>query len=174
MHIMLLIKEMKGGVSPDLSSDDIDQYCERVLKVLENKRLEQYALEACRKFEEIRAKWIALKGEQYKYGIKDSADFRGFLIKEIHGISEHHDAEKLYTGYVMNIDLDKHNTLFGFIDIRLIIFFFMNLIIPLLIVRILEKGSVIRLYAVMVRKGLLTCGLFSGRRGSFWRIGIMT
>ena len=116
MHIMLLIKEMKGGVSPDLSSDDIDQYCERLLKVLENSRLEQYALEACRKFEKIRAKWIALKGEQYKYGIKDSADFRGFLIKEIHGISEHHDAEKLYTGYVMNIDLDKHNTLFGFIE----------------------------------------------------------
>lgn len=115
MHIMLLIKEMQGGPSPDLISNDIDKYCERLLEVLENGNLNQCAQEACEKFEDIRINWINLKGEQYKYGIKDSAEFRSFLMKEIHGVLDEHDAEKLYTGYVMNIDLDKNDTLFGFI-----------------------------------------------------------
>lgn len=37
-------------------------------------------------------------------------------MKEIHGRTEERDTEKLYTGYVMNVDLDKRNTLFGFIE----------------------------------------------------------
>lgn len=116
MHIMLLIKEMTFGPSPDLSSADIDQYCERSFAVLEGDRLKKYALKACEKFEDIRTKWIDTKGEQYRYGIKDSAVFRDFLIKEIYGIPDERAAEKQYTGYVMNIDLDKNNTLFGFIE----------------------------------------------------------
>lgn len=116
MHIMLLIKEMGGGPSPDLSSDDIGSYCERLLKALEDGKIRQRALDACKKFEDIRVKWIHLKGKQYQYGIKDSAEFRSFLSKELYGAPEERDAEKLYTGYVMNIDLDRHNTLFGFIE----------------------------------------------------------
>lgn len=53
MHIMLIIKEIKGGPSPDLSSNDIDRYCERLLTVLENGRISQCALEAYDKFEDI-------------------------------------------------------------------------------------------------------------------------
>ena len=68
MHIILLVKEMKGGSSPDLSSKDIDKYCNRLLKALENGKLKQCALEACDKFEDIREKWIKAKGEQYKSG----------------------------------------------------------------------------------------------------------
>ena len=115
-HIMLLIKEMKGGPSPDLSSKEIDSYCDQLLEALGNDALQPCALDACRKFQNIRAKWIKSKGVQYKYGIKDSAEFRSFLIKEIHGTAEEHDAEKVYTGYVKYVDLDKHNTLFGFIE----------------------------------------------------------
>lgn len=116
MHIMLLIKEMKGGPSPDLAASDIDQYCEKVLAALEDGKLERCALEACEKFEDIRTKWVNLKGEKYKYGIKDSAEFRNFLMKEVHGLSDERDAEELYAGRVMNIDLDRNNTLYGFIE----------------------------------------------------------
>ncbi len=116
MHILLLIKEMKGGHSPDLASDEIDPYCDRLLKSLENGKMLQSAQEACKKFEEIRTKWIKLKGNQYRFGIKDSAEFRSFLMKEIYGASEEHTAEKLYTGYVAKVDLDIHNTLYGFIE----------------------------------------------------------
>lgn len=116
MHIMLLIKEMRGGPSPDLSSEDIDPYCDRLLSTLEKGSLEQYAQEACKKFEEIRTKWIHKKGKQYQYGIKDNAQFRNFLNSEIYGAPDDRDAEKLYTGYVLNINLDRHNTLYGFIE----------------------------------------------------------
>ena len=37
-------------------------------------------------------------------------------MKEIYGASEEHNAEKLYIGYVAKVDLDRHNTLFGFIE----------------------------------------------------------
>lgn len=116
MHIMLLIKEMRGGSSPELSSKDIEKYCEHLLTVLEGGKLTQCAIEACEKFDDIRIKWIRAKGEQYKYGIKDSAEFRSFLLKAIHGIDDERDVEKVYTGYVMNIDLDRYNTLYGFIE----------------------------------------------------------
>ena len=116
MHIMLLIKEMKGGESPDLTSGDMNPYCERLFEALEDGKLEQCAWEACKKFQDIRTKWIQIKGKQYKYGIKDNAEFRNFLIKEIYGAPYDRDAEKLYTGYVMKIDLDKRNTLYGFIE----------------------------------------------------------
>lgn len=116
MHIMLLIKEMKGGLSPDLAAVDIDKYCERVLAALEDGKLEEAALAACEKFEDIREKWVSLKGEKYKYGIKDSTEFRNFLMKEIHGLSDERDAEELYVGRVMNVKYDKNNTLFGFIE----------------------------------------------------------
>lgn len=116
MHIMLLIKEMKGGLSPDLAAVDIDKYCERVLAALEDGKLEESALAACEKFEDIREQWVSLKGEKYKYGIKDSTEFRNFLMKEIHGLSDERDAEELYIGRVMNVKYDKNNTLFGFIE----------------------------------------------------------
>lgn len=115
MHVMLLIKEMKGGLSPDLASDEIDEYCEKFLGVLEGGSLKEYAMEACDKFQDIRSRWIRLKGEQYKYGIKDSAEFRSFLMKDIYGVSDERDSGKLYTGYVMNVGLDRHNNYFGFI-----------------------------------------------------------
>ncbi len=116
MHIMLLMKEMKGGSSPDLSSKDIDGYCDRLLEGLENHNLQPCALDACKKFQDIRDKWIRSKGAQYKHGIKDSTEFRNFLMKEIHGTAKEPDGEKLYTGYVKYVDLDKNNTLFGFIE----------------------------------------------------------
>jgi len=116
MHILVLIKEMKGGPSPDLASHDIGEYCERLLSVLENGSLARCALEACDKFEDITKKWIDIKGEQYKDGRKDSAEFRGFLMREIYGTQQERDAEKLYTGSVMNINLDRNNTLYGFIE----------------------------------------------------------
>lgn len=116
MHIVLLIKEMKGGPSPDLMSNDIDPYCERLLEILQDGNVEQCALEACKKFEDIRANWISVKGEQYKYGIKDSAEFRTFLMKEIYGAWEDHDAEKLYFGTVLSIKTDRYDHLYGFIQ----------------------------------------------------------
>lgn len=116
MHIMLLIKELKGGFSPDLASDQVDEYCEKLFDVFKDNRIEQCALEACKKFEDIRKKWIGLKGSQYRYGIKDSAEFRNFLIKEVHGVSDGRKVEKLYTGYVMKVDMDRKGDLYGFIE----------------------------------------------------------
>lgn len=118
MHIILLVKEMEGGSAPELASDDIDKYCKRLLSNLESDsdKLERCALEACKKFEDIRSKWISSKGEQYKYGIKDSVEFRSFLMKELYGAPDERNTEKLYTGYVLNVNLDKRNTLFGFIE----------------------------------------------------------
>lgn len=65
-------------------------------------------------------------------------------MKEIYGASEEHNAEKLYIGYVAKVDLDRHNTLFGFIEHVPNNIFFMNLITPIWTVPIQEKKSVIK------------------------------
>lgn len=116
MHIMLLIKDMLGGHSPDLASDNIVQYCEQLLAALTRNSLNKCAAEACEKFDDIRIKWIRSKGEQYKSGIKDSAEFRSFLMKELYGAPDERDMEKLYTGNVVHVDLDRKGNLFGFIE----------------------------------------------------------
>ena len=114
-----------------MMSNDIDPYCERLLEILQDGNVEQCALEACKKFEDIRTKWISVKGEHNKYGIKDSAEYRVFLMKEIYGALEEHNAEKAYTGDVLNIKRDKHNTLYGFIQHAPNNVFSTNLIIPI-------------------------------------------
>ncbi len=116
MHIILLIKELKGGLSPDLASNQVDKYCERLFEVFKDNKFEQCALEACKKFEDIRKKWIDLKGSQYRYGIKDSAEFRSFLMKEVHGMPDDRNVEKIYIGYVMKVDLDRKGDFYGFIE----------------------------------------------------------
>ncbi len=103
------------GYDLDLASKDIDRYCEQLRKALEGGNLVQIAEEACEKFENISEKWISLKGQKYKYGIKDSVEFRSFLMKEIYGVSNEQNVEKMYAGYVLNVSLDKRNMLFGFI-----------------------------------------------------------
>lgn len=116
MHIMLLIKEMEGGFSPDLVSNQIDKYCEQLFAAFADNKLKQCALRACKKFGDIRTKWIKSKGSQYRYGMKDSAEFRSFLMKEVHGVSDERNAEKIYTGYVMKVDLDRKGAFYGFIE----------------------------------------------------------
>lgn len=116
LHVVLLIKEMKGGISPELSSKEIDGYCDRVFQAVKEAGILQSAKEACKKFQDIREKWVLQKGQEYKYGVKDSAEFRNFLMKEIHGVVEEPSVEKQYTGYVVNVKLDKNNTLYGFIE----------------------------------------------------------
>lgn len=116
MHIMLLVKDMQGGLSPDLSSDDIEPYCQRLLDALKKNSLDNCAVKACKKFDEIRVKWIRSKGEQYRSGIKDSAEFRAFLMKELYGAPDERDVEKLYIGYVVHVDLDRKGNFFGFIE----------------------------------------------------------
>lgn len=116
MHILLLVKEMQGGESPGLFSEDMTRYCERIILRIKDGELKKAAIDACSRFEDIRDKWINIKGEQYKHGIKDSAEFRVFLMKEIHGEFDDHEIEKTYVGYVLNVNLDKYNTWYGFIE----------------------------------------------------------
>lgn len=117
MHIMLLMKEMRGGVSPGLSSKEIGSYCDRLIREIGAAGVEACAKEACKKFREIQDKWIQYKGASYRFGMKDSAEFRSFLMKEVHGAAEEEQgADKQYTGYVLSVSLDKNNTLYGFIE----------------------------------------------------------
>ncbi len=119
LHIMLLIKEMQMGKSPDINNKkEIEKYCKELLKKLEQKsEFIRYAKDASVKFDEVACKWIDYKGMTYRYAMKDSSEFTKFMLKILAKTDEQKYSieEPALVGKVMNINTDRHGDYFGFI-----------------------------------------------------------
>lgn len=117
-HIMLLIKELQMGKSPNINlKKDIEKYCKELLKKLDTtEKLIKCAQEACEKFNSITKKWVLCKGETYKYAIKDRPEFTEFLLAELEeGKEDEIKDSTTLRGKVLNISTDRHGQYFGFI-----------------------------------------------------------
>lgn len=118
-HIMLLMKELQMGKSPNINQKkDIEKYCKEFLKKLDTtEKLVKCAQEACEKFNIIKEKWVTYKGESFRYAIKDKSEFTEFLLSELEGKTKIESEIKDTTlrGKVLNISTDRHGKFFGFI-----------------------------------------------------------
>jgi hypothetical protein len=117
MQIAFLFKHQIGGISPNINSEkEIDQYCKKVLKVLDDDKLAQKQLElTIEVFRKKMTDWIKLKGESYKFGIKSSVEFSRFLMQsanEQRGINENLKNR----GKVLTIGHDRNGLNYGFIS----------------------------------------------------------
>lgn len=119
-QIMLLIKEMLGGPSGDINQKkEIEKYCIRLKEVIEKKdSLEDDLILACKKFDVISAKWIDIKGESYKFHIKDNSEFTKFMISTLgdNNMRLEEVALPINKGRVINVQTDRHGDFFGFIS----------------------------------------------------------
>jgi hypothetical protein len=119
MQIALLFKHSIGGYSPSINSEhEIDDYCEKVLDILNNKASAREQMElTVNLFREKMAGWIKLKGESYKYGIKDSVEFSGFLMQSSLASPGSSSNKNLKNrGTVIKISRDRNDALYGFIS----------------------------------------------------------
>jgi hypothetical protein len=118
MQIALLFKQSIGGYSPSINSEhEIDDYCEKVLDILNNKASAREQMElTVNLFREKMAAWIKLKGESYKYGIKDSVEFSRFLMQSSASPANSSNENLKNRGTVIKISRDRNDALYGFIS----------------------------------------------------------
>lgn len=118
-HIMLLVKELQMGKSPNINQKkEIERYCKELLKKLDTtEKLLKCAGNACEKFNIIKEKWVSHKGEAFKYAIKDRPEFTEFLLFELreNDKTEIECGDTALRGKVLNVSTDRHGKYFGFI-----------------------------------------------------------
>lgn len=114
-QIQMIIRILAGGYKYDINNEkNIDTYCNNLLpKIYDDDIFNNFVSQAINIFDETVSEWIAQKGEDYKYAIKDSADFTNFLLKKLR-VSIPTNIS--YRGTVSKIALDRYNHYYGFID----------------------------------------------------------
>lgn len=116
MHLLFLIQELSMGPAPDIDDKEkIEAYCKKLLKLLGGTKYKTMVLRAASRFRQIMGQWVAAKGANYRYFIKDNPEFKDFMLKELRGNTVAEVNSNVYTGRVMTVTTDKHGNLFGFI-----------------------------------------------------------
>ena len=116
MHLLFLIQEMSMGPAPDIDDKErIEEYCKKLLKLLGGSGYKQAVLRAADRFRQIMNQWVAARGSDYRYAIKDNPEFKDFMLKKMRGSIVAEVNSNVYTGRVMTVTTDKHGNLFGFI-----------------------------------------------------------
>jgi len=113
-QIVMVFRILAGGYEYDINNEkNIDSYCQRLLeKIYDEDAFKQLFFDAVKIFEETVKEWVEEKGADYKYGIKDSSDFTGFLLRKLR-ISNLPNVA--YRGTVKKIALDRYKHYYGFI-----------------------------------------------------------
>lgn len=116
MHLLFLIQELSMGPAPDINDKErIEEYCKKLLKLLGGIEYKQAVLRAAGRFRQIMKQWVAVKGSDYRYAIKDNPEFKDFMLRKLRGNSVAEENSDVYTGRVMTVTTDKYGNLFGFI-----------------------------------------------------------
>lgn len=117
MHILFVLEEINMGPSPDINDNDkIEEYCKKFLKILSADGFEKLVIVAIDKFRNLMTKWIELKGNNYRFAIKDRPEFTEFMLEELRGNTRRFSADSIYHGTVIKINKDETGNLYGFIS----------------------------------------------------------
>lgn len=113
-QIQMIIRILAGGYKYDINNEkSIDTYCNEILpQIYDNDIFKNYVSKAIEIFDETVSEWINQKGKDYKYAIKDSADFTNFLLNKLKASSQTNIS---YRGIVSKVALDRYKHYYGFI-----------------------------------------------------------
>lgn len=122
-QIQMIIRILAGGYKYDINNEkNIDTYCNNLLpKIYDDNMFKSYVDQAITVFNETVTEWVKEKGDDYKYGIKDSADFTKFLLNKLMVSNKNNIS---YRGVVCKISLDKYKHYYGYIVSSNGMFFF--------------------------------------------------
>lgn len=115
-QILMIIRELCNSSSFKINNEkNIDAYCETLLSVLRDiDKFEMIFLSAISEFTRLVDSWTIAKGEAYKYGIKDSAEFTKYVLENICPTQSFDELP--YRGTVIRISRDKYHHFYGFIS----------------------------------------------------------
>lgn len=115
-QILMIIRELCNSSQFTINNENsIDTYCDVLLDVLrDTDKFETVFLSAISEFTRLVDSWTIVKGETYKYGIKDSAEFTKYILDNICPTQSFDDLP--YRGTVIKISRDKYHHFYGFIS----------------------------------------------------------
>ncbi len=115
-QILMIIRELCNSAPFTINNENsIDKYCDTLLPILrDTDTFETTFLSAISEFTRLVASWTTLKGETYKYGIKDSVEFTKYILDNICPTQSFDDLP--YRGTVIKISRDKYHHFYGFIS----------------------------------------------------------
>lgn len=110
-HLMFIFLEIMPFSRPNINNKkQMDDYCKKIHEKLnDNTYLDESIRKSIQKFKMLEEKWIEEKGTKYKYGIKDSAEFTSFVLKELNSLQSD-DLENV--GQIVHVRADRHNKLY--------------------------------------------------------------
>lgn len=113
-QIQMIIRILAGGYKYDINNEkNIDTYCNNLLpKIYDDNMFKSYVAQAITVFNKTVTEWVKEKGDDYKYAIKDSADFTKFLLNKLMVSNKNNIS---YRGVVCKISLDKYKHYYGYI-----------------------------------------------------------
>ena len=121
-HLAYAFALMGAGFLPNINiAKQADAYCEKLLAILKDAdATKKYVDKAINLFLTTKEEWVKVKGEEYSFGIKDNADFTGFM-KQIYSKhlqkTESHNAElPKFRGTVLLVKQNINRNLYGFIS----------------------------------------------------------
>jgi hypothetical protein len=118
-HIALIFKLMTCQQSPNINNEAlIDEYCKKLHTMIASKtRFDAGCDSAIDKFQTLVSEWVHLKGQSFKYGVKDSIEFTSFILSKLTDDEKgsSHDQVK-FRGCVEKIGVDRNGQYFGFIS----------------------------------------------------------
>lgn len=116
-HILFVLQELNMGPAPDINDKkEIEEYCKEFLKILSANSFEKLVVTAVERFRSLMAGWIEIKGDNYRFAIKDSPEFTKFMLEELRGNTKRNSTDSIYHGTVLNVRRDKNGNLYGFIS----------------------------------------------------------
>lgn len=119
MHILFVLQELNMGPAPDINDkEEIENYCKKFLKFLATADFETLVMRAADRFRKLMAKWITMKGNNYRFAIKDRPEFTEFMLEELRGNTKRTTTNSIYHGTVLNVNTDKDGNLYGFISCK--------------------------------------------------------
>ena len=122
-HLLYIACETIAGICPSINNaKKIDEYCNRLIPVIsDSNQFAKVILQAQKKLQEAKTKWIRDRGQQYRYGIKDNHNFTKFLITFIRGgntdkIEFESDQVLELRGRIIKCRRDRNGFNYGFIQ----------------------------------------------------------
>ena len=116
-HILFVLQELNMGPAPNINdTEEIEDYCKKFLKLLSNSNFENLVTVAVDKFRNLMAKWIEMKGNNYRFAIKDKPEFTEFMFEELRGNTKRNSVDGIYHGTVLKVVKDRKGNLYGYIS----------------------------------------------------------
>lgn len=114
-QIQVIIREKLGGHIYDINNEkNIDNYCKDILpKIYDDKSFGDVFVVAIELFEQTVKEWVEIKGQSYRYAIKDTQEFTEFLNQKLANSGRDSLA---YRGEVIKVSRDRYNHYYGFIS----------------------------------------------------------